>query len=46
MTSCPQIYKLSDAFVALPGGLGTFEEVFEAVTHQQLGIHAKSVAVL
>lgn len=34
----------SDAFVALPGGVGTFEEVFEAITWTQLGIHDKPVA--
>lgn len=33
----------SDAFVALPGGVGTFEEVFEAITWTQLGIHEKPV---
>jgi uncharacterized protein (TIGR00730 family) len=33
----------SDAFVALPGGVGTFEEVFEAITWTQLGIHDKPV---
>jgi uncharacterized protein (TIGR00730 family) len=36
----------SDAFVALPGGFGTFEEVFEMVTWLQLGIHNKPVALL
>ncbi len=35
-----------DAFVALPGGLGTFEEVLEALTLKQLGYHDKPVAVL
>jgi len=35
-----------DAFVALPGGLGTMEEVLEALTLKQLGYHAKAVAVL
>jgi cytokinin riboside 5'-monophosphate phosphoribohydrolase len=35
-----------DAFVALPGGLGTFEEVLEALTLKQLGYHVKPVAVL
>jgi len=36
---------LSDAFVMLPGGAGTLEEFFEAWTWQQLGIHAKPIAV-
>lgn len=37
---------LSDAFVALPGGYGTFEEFFEVVTWMQLGIHAKPCGLL
>lgn len=37
---------LADAFVALPGGVGTLEELFEAITWRQLGIHAKPVALL
>jgi uncharacterized protein (TIGR00730 family) len=37
---------LSDAFVALPGGLGTFEELLEVLTWLQLGIHRKPVALL
>lgn len=37
--------ELSDAFVALPGGLGTFEELFEMVTWSQLSIHAKPVSL-
>ncbi len=36
---------LGDAFVALPGGIGTLEEFFEAWTWQQLGLHAKPVAL-
>ncbi|WP_421118813.1 TIGR00730 family Rossman fold protein [Aquihabitans daechungensis] len=36
----------SDAFIALPGGVGTFEELFEAITWTQLGIHDKPVALL
>jgi len=36
----------SDGFIALPGGLGTFEELFEALTWSQLGIHAKPCALL
>jgi len=38
--------ELSDAFVALPGGFGTFEELFEVVTWAQLGLHAKPIVVL
>lgn len=34
------MYDLSDAFLALPGGLGTLEEVFEAATWTQLGLHS------
>ena len=36
----------ADAFLALPGGIGTFEEFFEAWTWRQLGFHAKPVGVL
>lgn len=38
--------SLADAFVALPGGLGTLEEIFEVWTWAQLGIHRKPVAFL
>lgn len=37
---------LSDAFLALPGGLGTFEELFEVWTWAQLGIHQKPLGLL
>jgi uncharacterized protein (TIGR00730 family) len=37
---------LSDAFLALPGGFGTWDELCEAVTWSQIGIHAKPCAVL
>lgn len=38
--------ELSDAFVALPGGLGTLEEIFEVLTWLQLGIHGKPCGLL
>jgi len=38
--------ELSDAFVALPGGMGTFEELCEVLTWAQLGIHAKPIGIL
>jgi hypothetical protein len=38
--------ELSDGFVALPGGIGTFEEFFEVVTWAQLGLHSKPCALL
>ena len=40
------MHELSDAFVALPGGYGTLDELFEAITWRQLGIHGKPVGVL
>jgi uncharacterized protein (TIGR00730 family) len=38
--------ELSDAFIALPGGLGTLEELFEVWTWRQLGLHAKPCGLL
>jgi len=38
--------ELADGFVALPGGLGTFEETLEMLTWAQLGIHQKPVGML
>lgn len=38
--------ELSDGFIALPGGIGTFEEFFEIVTWAQLGLHTKPCALL
>jgi uncharacterized protein (TIGR00730 family) len=37
---------LADAFVALPGGIGTLEELFEVYTWAQLGLHRKPCALL
>jgi uncharacterized protein (TIGR00730 family) len=41
-----QMAQLSDGFVALPGGLGTLEELFEIWTWAQLGIHRKPCGLL
>jgi uncharacterized protein (TIGR00730 family) len=38
--------ELADGFVALPGGVGTLEELFEVWTWGQLGLHAKPCGVL
>ncbi|MDR5589771.1 TIGR00730 family Rossman fold protein [Christiangramia sp. SM2212] len=38
--------ELSDAFITLPGGFGTFEELFEIVTWAQLGLHRKPIGLL
>jgi uncharacterized protein (TIGR00730 family) len=40
------MYDLSDAFIVLPGGIGTVEEFFEVFTWYQLGIHLKPVGLL
>ncbi|MDD5657827.1 MAG: TIGR00730 family Rossman fold protein [Elusimicrobia bacterium] len=38
--------RLSDGFIALPGGIGTFDEFFEALTWAQLGLHRKPCGIL
>lgn len=38
--------ELSDGFIALPGGYGTLEELFEVITWSQLGLHRKPVGIL
>ena len=38
--------ELADGFIAMPGGMGTLEELFEMLTWSQLGIHAKPIGVL
>ncbi|MFD1096547.1 LOG family protein [Salegentibacter chungangensis] len=41
-----KMQELSDGFVALPGGFGTFEELFEIITWAQLGLHSKPIGLL
>lgn len=38
--------NLADGFIALPGGFGTFEELFEVITWAQLGFHSKPIGIL
>lgn len=40
------MHENSDGFIALPGGIGTFEEILEAFTWSQLGFHRKPLAIL
>ncbi|MBU9712848.1 TIGR00730 family Rossman fold protein [Bacillus tamaricis] len=41
-----KMYSLADAFIALPGGIGTLEELAEVFTWQQIGYHEKPVGIL
>lgn len=41
-----RLIALADALVALPGGYGTFEEFFEALTWAQIGLHSKPIGLL
>jgi uncharacterized protein (TIGR00730 family) len=41
-----EMYKRSDAFIAMPGGIGTYEEFFETYTWLQLNIHVKPIGLL
>jgi uncharacterized protein (TIGR00730 family) len=41
-----RMHELSDGYIALPGGLGTFDELFETVTWAQTGAHEKPVGLL
>ena len=40
-----KMINLADGFIAMPGGFGTFEELFEIITWQQLGFHQKPCAL-
>jgi uncharacterized protein (TIGR00730 family) len=41
-----RLAELADAFIALPGGYGTFEEFFEILTWAQIGLHNKPIGLL
>lgn len=41
-----RLAELADAFIALPGGYGTFEEFFEILTWAQIGLHGKPIGLL
>jgi uncharacterized protein (TIGR00730 family) len=41
-----RLAELADAFIALPGGYGTFEELFEILTWAQIGLHQKPIGLL
>jgi uncharacterized protein (TIGR00730 family) len=41
-----QMFAEADAFLVLPGGFGTMEEMFEILTAQQIGLHAKPVCLI
>lgn len=41
-----KMYELADAFIALPGGIGTMEELLEVFTWKQIGYHTKPVGIL
>ena len=41
-----KMFELSDAFVVMPGGLGTMDETFEIITWRQLGLHDKPVILV
>lgn len=41
-----RMHELSDAFIAMPGGYGTFDELFETITWAQTGAHQKPIGLL
>ena len=41
-----RMHELADGFIALPGGYGTFDELFETITWSQIGTHEKPIGLL
>ena len=41
-----QMFERSDAFVVLPGGIGTLEELFEVLSWRTLGLHTKPIVIV
>ena len=41
-----KIFRLSDVLIAMPGGVGTIDELIEVITWKQLGIHSKPIILL